>query len=67
MKANWVMHCYLLCVLPLECAAVDFSANVPVRSLNRQETAILTRDIATVKAQRPRVSWAEAVVGFEVR
>lgn len=53
---------------PIEFTLADLAeAEAPVRSLGRRETATLTRDIATAKAQRSKARWAEAVVSFEVR
>lgn len=53
---------------PIKLTLADLAeAEAPVRSLGRRETATLTRDIATAKAQRSKARWAEAVVSFEVR
>lgn len=53
---------------PIEFTLTDLTATEgPVRSLGRTETATLTRDIATAKAERSREHWAEAVASFEVR
>jgi TolB-like protein len=53
---------------PIEFTLTDLAATeAPVRSLGQLETATLTRDIATAKAQRSKEHWAEAVASFEVR